>query len=328
MNETELVAKFKAEIPILSALGAYVTEVVLKNLESAISPRLLEDFLKIPPKPRVKSVGSLVDKALYREKSYTDSYAEITDKVGVRFVVLLTSEIKIVEAVITSCGDWSADKDKDYEEERRKDPLVFTYQSVHYVVVSKRVIEYDGVPIPVGTPCEIQVRTLLQHAYSELSHEWIYKPKIAAEPMVKRTVAKSMALIEITDGFFEEVVERLGVEGKVVQDAFVNLSRLYGKITGTAPGTGKSNLLVLDALRERISGDFLEKVREFLRVKPFVPGRIAERAEFQYLFRQPVILLAYFMVFQNPGEAKRLWPLTPNELRPIFDDLGTNFDGY
>ncbi len=40
------------------------------------------------------------------------------------------------------------------------------------------------------------------------------------------------------------------------------------------------------------------------------------------LFRQPSILLVYVMVASQPASAKRLWPFTPEELRPIYTDLG------
>jgi len=328
MNEAELVARFKTEIPIFQAWGGYVTDTVTQTVKAAISPRPLDDFLKIPAKPRVKDVGSLVDKAFYGKKTYADPYAEITDKVGVRFVVLLTSEIKIVEAVVNAIDYWTATKDRDYEEEREKSPTAFTYQSVHYVVTSKRAVEREGITVPAGTACEIQIRTLLQHAYAELSHAWTYKPKTTVVPIVERTVAKSMALIETTDEFFEEVVKTLGAEGKPLRDALSGLSQIYRDVTRIVPDAGKSNLLVLDALREKITGDLLEKVREFLRLKTFVGQRIAEKAEYQHIFKQPVILLAYYLVFENPGEAKNVWPLTPDELRPVFDDLGKNFDSY
>jgi len=328
MNEAELVARFRDETSIFHAWGDYVKSTISNAVETTISPRRLDDFLKIPPIPRVKDVGSLVDKAFYRDKSYRDPYAEIADKVGVRFVVLLTSEIKTVESAITTCDDWMATKDMDYEEERKKYPTAFTYQSVHYVAVSKRNIEHEGVIVPAGIPCEIQIRTLLQHAYAELSHTWTYKPKTTIVPTVKRTVAKSMALIETTDEFFEEVVKTLGAEGKPLKDALSGLSQIYRDVTKIAPDSGKSNILVLDAMRDKISREFLDRVQEFLRMKPFVPKKIAERAEYQHLFRQPVILLAYYLVSENPGEAKSVWPLTPDELRPVFDDLGKNFDSY
>ena len=34
---------------------------------------------------------------------------------------------------------------------------------------------YNGHTIEKDTPCEIQIRTLEQHAYAELSHDYVYK---------------------------------------------------------------------------------------------------------------------------------------------------------
>ena len=70
-------------------------------------------------------------------------------------------------------------------------------------------MKLEGVTIPKGLTCEVQVRTLLQHAYSELSHSRIYKPSFDPDAKVKRVIAKSMALLETTDDFFEEVNDRM-----------------------------------------------------------------------------------------------------------------------
>src|SRR3546814_12228521 len=40
----------------------------------------------------------------------------------------------------------------------------------------------------LGTPCEVQLRTLLQHAHSQLTHDTIYKPKTIASSHTKRFV--------------------------------------------------------------------------------------------------------------------------------------------
>ncbi|TOO37902.1 (p)ppGpp synthetase, partial [Vibrio parahaemolyticus] len=76
---------------------------------------------------------------------------------------------------------------------------------MHYVVRARVDLQVKGLMIKAGTPCEIQVRTLLQHAYAELTHDAVYKAKTVVEPEVHRTVAKSMALIETTDDFFSDV---------------------------------------------------------------------------------------------------------------------------
>jgi hypothetical protein len=42
---------------------------------------------------------------------------------------------------------------------------------------------------------------------------------------------------------------------------------------------------------------------------------------------QPSILLVYMSVAAKPIEAATAWPFTPNELRPVYTDLGQAFPG-
>ena len=328
MNETEFMQRWEAERPIHQVWGKYVVRTILEGLGTLIEPQPLDTFLKIWPNPRVKEVRSLIDKAFHRSKVYADPYGDITDKVGVRFVVLLTSDIKKVEKIILSCPDWEYSKDRDYEAERLQRPLEFDYQSVHYVVRTKHELDVEGIRIPAGVPCEIQVRTLLQHAHSELTHDNIYKPKTTAAPHVRRTVARSLALIEATDEFFQRVVADLEAAGRPARQALDILVGLYRTEVERVPEDAKSNLLLLDAFSTKLGEGFEQRVRSFLASKPYVKARIAERAANQHLFRQPVILFAYTMAGLAPSETKKLWPLTPDELRPIYTDLGLNFDGY
>ena len=180
-------------------------------------------FLKLPVTPRLKELKSLVDKALFRDKTYTNPYQDITDKVGMRFVVLLSNDIRIVEDAILDIKDWTVSKDRDFEDELRARTLEFAYQSVHYVLRAATEMQYGDAVIPISTPCEVQIRTLLQHAHSELTHDTIYKPKKTASPEVKRTIAKSMALIEATDDFFVLAMNELIVPQKLN----VKLCKLY-----------------------------------------------------------------------------------------------------
>lgn len=107
----------------------------------------------------------------------------IDDRVGVRFVVLLTEQIKQVEAVIEGLGH-AFTKDRDYESERNARPLEFAYQSVHLVVRPKEPLQHGEIVIPKDLACEVQIRTLLQHAHSELTHDRLYKARSlsASEP--------------------------------------------------------------------------------------------------------------------------------------------------
>lgn len=328
MNESDVIARWEADKPLYQAWAGFVVLKICSGLEGLIAPQPLKEFIKVPAEPRLKDTKSLLDKALYRGKGYTDPYGDITDKAGVRFVVLLTSDIRKVEEIICGVSYWECSKDRDYEQERLARPLEFSYQSVHYILRAKEDTDVGGVIVPAGTSCEVQVRTLLQHAHSELTHDTIYKPKKSAAPGVHRTVAKSMALIEAADDFFEQVVTSLDKANQPERVAISALMNIYREKVGLEPEKAKSNLIILDAFSDKLSDGFAEGIKAFVDSKPFIPGLIAAHASGQHLFRQPAIILAYFAASTAPSDTKDRWPLTPNELRTIYADLGLNFDGY
>lgn len=326
MTEDEVRSRWQAELPIYQSWADFVQSRIISQLSELIPGIDIGHFLKVPVIPRLKEENSLVDKALFRNKGYADPYGDITDKVGMRFVVLLSDEIRTVEKAILDCADWAASKDRDFEDERKARPLEFAYQSVHYVVRAAKDINHDGHTIPAGTPCEVQVRTLLQHAHSELTHDTIYKPKRTASPEIKRTVAKSMALIEAADDFFVLVMNDLARASAPEREAMEMLARVYLEKVGISPEAEKSNLIVLDAFEEKLGPNLADQLSAFILEKAYVPERIAQRAKAQHLFRQPVVLLAYLFANSNPSETKETWPLTHDELRPVFLDLGISFD--
>ena len=241
MNEQEILARWEADKPLYRAWAKLIDPEIERRLVSAIAPTPLDYFLKVPMVPRLKGDTSLIDKALYRSKPYKNPYEDITDKVGMRYVVLLTTHINTFCSIIESreCeAFWSWSKDKDYEEERLAKPLEFSYQSVHYVLRSKAELSVDGVNLPEGLACEVQIRTLLQHAHSELTHDTLYKPKTTAKPSIKRTVAKSMALIEATDEFFEQAMKDLASASEPQRQLLDYLSTTYRKGTGLWAAAG------------------------------------------------------------------------------------------
>ncbi|WP_196770032.1 GTP pyrophosphokinase [Vibrio mimicus] len=186
------------------AWGDLVVSELCQKLEEL--GRDLGVHLKQPAKVRIKSDDSLIDKAFYRpNKNYENPYDDIEDKVGCRFVVLLVEHIDELSKIIKSSKRWEYIECRHFCEERKREPLLFTYQSVHYVVRARTDEQVNGETVKTGTPCEIQIRTLLQHAYAELTHDAVYKAKRVVKPEVHRTVAKSMALIETTDDFFSDV---------------------------------------------------------------------------------------------------------------------------
>ncbi|MDR0716495.1 MAG: RelA/SpoT domain-containing protein [Azoarcus sp.] len=323
MNEQEILERWEREKPLYEAWAKHIGQEIERRLVPAVAPALLEHFLKVPVVPRLKSNASLIDKALHRSKSYKNPYEEITDKVGVRYVVLLASHIKLFCQIIESPEvSWTYSKDRDYEEERLLRPLEFSYQSIHYVLRSKHGLSMGGLSLPEGLACEVQIRTLLQHAHCELTHDTLYKPKTTVKPSVKRTVAKSMALIEVTDEFFEQAMKDLAAAGKRQRELLEYLSMAYRKGTGLEPGQEYSNQLVADAFMELLPQDAIDRIEAFLAKKNYIFDKVREQKGGRHLFNQPVVLLAYFLADTMPAQTRENWPIGSDDLDKVFSDLG------
>lgn len=323
MNEIQFIERFRAEKKFLEAYADFVSSKLTGAIVSTlkIDP---DNYFKIPIKFRLKGDDSLIQKAFYRNKNYNDPYNEITDKIGGRIVVLLEEQANDVCSVIEKLEDFTFSKDRDFEIERANNPELFNYKSHHYILRNKTEINVGEV-IPEGTPVEIQIRTLLQHAYSELTHDTIYKPNTAASPEVRRYVAKSMALIEVTDQLFSQVSNSLKQSehqfGKIIDDC---LKLIPGNIE-IHTDIDLCNY-ILDAYLPEVELYDHNNLKKFVNEYNFILQKIKERSVYKYLFRQPVILFLYYLALTKRKIAKARWPLSKKDIEDVFTDLGISYD--
>ena len=320
MNENQFVEIYNKEKLMYYVWGDFVTNYVINEVAKTEN---VDYFFKLKPIPRIKDVNSLVIKAFYRDKNYTDPYNQITDKVGTRFVVLVKEDVSKVKQIIkVNSSFWDYSEDKDFEEDRKKSPTTFEYQSVHFIVRNKVEINLNGVIIKENTPCEIQIRTLLQHAYSELTHDTIYKPKTSSVPDVHRKIARSMALIETTDEIFTEVKLLFNNDNLSILDI---LKAEYNLIN-TSEYEESLNIFIIDAYAEMLNEDFVEKLKTYINDNRTEINMIIKSKNDQFLiYRQPVVLLLFYLVKFYKYKAKKLWPLTIDKLKPIYTEMGIAF---
>lgn len=319
MNEHEFREKWQAEKPLYNAWGEFVVSTIKDLLiAEGLTPEIL---IKTPAIPRLKTDTSLVDKAFYRpDKSYKEPYTEIEDKVGVRFVVLLIDDIQLLCRLIEGFGQWSYDKCRHFDE-KRENPLLFIYQSVHYIVRPTKPLSVGDVTIPTYTPCEIQIRTLLQHAHAELTHDAIYKSNRKVNPEVHRTVAKSMALIETTDGFFSDATKRLN-HGPLEEFGIVErLDGIYESLTGLKPYNQKSSLLIWDEFEQFIDGSLIDSISIFITERGEIPQLIKERYAEHNLYQQSIVLFLYWMLAKKRRRLMSNWPLSSQIIEMMANDL-------
>lgn len=333
MDELSLRAAFEARKASLEAWGWEVCAHVCAALQTHLGvDKRLEYFLKIwPVRPRVKGTNSFVRKALYRRKPYADPLREISDQVGIRFVTLLVAEIATIEQIVLSCPLWAAEKARDFEEERLADPLSFDYQSLHYVATATETHEFQGVEIAVGTMCEVQIRTLLQHAYSELSHDAFYKPTmsgVAENAQLRRQVARSMALIETTDLIFSTVMRSITDFAEELRRPVREAAEVYQREVGLVePIDFALSDYVLASYLQYLPSVNAERLTAFLRNKAHMKEFIRSRAKENAFFAHPLSLIISLLIEEEPDDISANWPLDPEMLAPIYTQLGIAVPG-
>ncbi len=197
----EQLATYQTELPHYTNY-AKTLQVVLNRLKSRWAPLAIVQA-------REKALSSFAEKCLRKADKYNDPAHELTDLCGGRIIATTTREAETLCRQIR--GLFEIDEDDDTS--RRHEVQAFGYLSVHFIVhFPADAKELLGVPIPPdigGRKAEIQVRTLLQHAHSEVTHDRLYKGGFKAPKHCEREAARVAAILESADSEFTSFVTKL-----------------------------------------------------------------------------------------------------------------------
>ena len=306
--------------PALKAWGGFVVAKLTELVGLEIGQDQLNCFFKVRPGFRVKDKQSALDKQ--KLKQYADPNEQMTDLVGARFVVLLKLDMEIVEKVLIEYPEWTRSKDRDPLGEQKDRPKHFDYQSVHYIVRAADDMDVDGVRVPAGMPCEVQIRTLLQHAYAELVHDKFYTGVGYIPPSADRLVARSMALMESTDDMFVQAVRELDAVNKSREEWCAMLDAAVGPlIPGHTPTAQDHDALeILEEFRDLLSSANVDAVKALLATP--VIAKIQESHAQGNLYAKPIVLLVYWLLAEHPYLVGARWPVPA--LRSGFDKVRTH----
>lgn len=156
---------------------------------------------------RTKENSSLREKIVRSAKTGAGPLNEITDLSGLRVITYYEDDATAVAKLIES--EFTVDRESSIVHSAVA--AEFGYKSAHYVVKLSpgraALLEWNGL---ADLKAEIQVRTVLQHAWAAISHKLQYKREEDVPAILKRKLFRLSALFEIADDEFVSLRDASG----------------------------------------------------------------------------------------------------------------------
>lgn len=155
---------------------------------------------------RTKTLLSATEKS--RRKNYSKPETQMTDLSGIRIVTFLEEQVDQISKVIETL--FAIDSENSLDRSKSLGPDRMGYRSAHFVcsLGKKRtgLPEYEGLE---ALKFEIQLRTVLQHAWAELAHDRSFKFKTVLPVALQRKLNLYSGMLEIVDNGFDEIAKEI-----------------------------------------------------------------------------------------------------------------------
>jgi ppGpp synthetase/RelA/SpoT-type nucleotidyltranferase len=210
MNK-QITEDFKAKRELFEAFCERIENLINELVAgSEVTPFKIES--------RTKSVESCEGKI--RRKDKYNSLDEITDIAGVRIITYLESDVDKIADLIGS--EFIVDPENSIDK-RDVESNEFGYRSLHVVASldkkREKLREYKRFK---GLKFEVQIRSILQHAWAEIEHDLGYKGKFELPKSTRRNFNRLAALLETADIEFDRLTKSLNQYAENIGDEIKN----------------------------------------------------------------------------------------------------------
>lgn len=297
-----------------------------KLIADSIRAAVLQRGIWCETSSRAKEVHSLVKKLL--KGKFT--YASLPDKAGARCIVRYFSEPTLVVSLATGLFECS-------EPDLKATQLGIDrvgYNGIHLEVSFRRGDpNFDQYP-PDRYSAELQIKTLGQHLWSEMTHDSVYKSDETLTVLstdLKRRVHLMAGLIEVADQEFDRLNREtmLGPEAQV----YKALETHYFTLTAKRPDPALSLQVIglLLPLYNLEVAQIIQRLDSFFEAHKQVLQHIYSEAEewtSSPLLFQPEVLMIYERLKSDQLAARKAWVsrFPESELELVANTLGISFD--
>ena len=161
-QQKTFIKKYEKERPTFVALGKLLEKILLKAVDQ-LGYLAIVQF-------RAKKVVSFSNKIIVKDK-YQNPITDVTDLCGGRVILQFQSQVEAVCEWIKK--NFIIDEANSLDHKSKLKVNEFGYRSIHYIITpSKSLIM--GIPIKKEfrkLKAEIQVRTLAEHIWADISHD-------------------------------------------------------------------------------------------------------------------------------------------------------------
>lgn len=177
--------EYQDNLPRFREVEAQVRDSIKRTLADA-------GLLVAAVESRVKAYDSLAGKLELKGHKY-NSLADLTDILGLRVITFYIDDVdkvaSAVERLFTIDWENSVDKRKIHDTDS------FGYLSLHYIC---------SIP-DFPYRFEIQMRTLLQHAWANMDHDTGYKSGVEIPKRYMRNMSRLAGMLELVDDEFSKI---------------------------------------------------------------------------------------------------------------------------
>lgn len=196
-------SKYEKWVDEVQPKHSRLTDAVVSILENLLKTNDI-DYLTVSG--RTKTKESILEKI--ERKSYKDPANQLTDMSGIRIVAYFESDISKISDLINDAFNVDAANSLNQDEKLSVDQI--GYRSVHFVCdigqTRSSLPEFEDLS---SLRFEIQVRTVLQHAWAELAHDRNYKFSGKLPPEIERNLFLYAGMLEIADKGFSDISKKI-----------------------------------------------------------------------------------------------------------------------
>ena len=200
--------EYRENLPLFQKTSAEAVTSIKEMLSQS-------ELLVAAVESRVKTEKSLAGKLELKGSKYA-SLKDITDIVGVRVITFYIDDVDKVASAVERL--WEIDWENSVDKRKLHQIDSFGYMSLHYIC------KVAGSPYRF----EIQIRTLLQHAWANMNHDTGYKSGVEIPKVYLRNLSRLAGMLELVDDEFRRIRRELADYRRKVQQlvASGNLSEV------------------------------------------------------------------------------------------------------